>query len=317
MEFRFKEVKIVIKKGDIAQEDAQALVNPANTSLSMGGGVALALREKGGRIIEEEALSKAPIRKGDVVFTSAGRLKCRFIIHAATMDMDFKTDEETIRKATRNTLLEAKRLKVRSLSFPALGCGTGKFPYSACSKIMAQEVFKFVHFDTPGRLKEIRFVLRSKKAFNIFEDIVYNYITYIYEKIQKGPFLTVDGIVPFGRKILLIERKNPPFGWALPGGFVDWGETVEEAVKREVEEETGIKAKSLDFFGVYSNPQRDPRFHTVSCVYVIRPLNRNFKASSDAKNIGLFSRRDIKRLHLAFDHRNILEDFFSKNPLKP
>jgi len=65
----------------------------------------------------------------------------------------------------------------------------------------------------------------------------------------------------------LIERKNPPYGWAIPGGFVDYGETVEEAAKRELLEETGIKAEEISLLGIYSDPDRDPRFHTISMVY--------------------------------------------------
>ena len=115
--------------------------------------------------------------------------------------------------------------------------------------------------------------------------------------------------------IVLIERKNPPFGWAIPGGFVDYGESVEEAVIREVLEETNIQAKEIRLFGVYSQPERDPRFHTVSCVYIIEPKNKDIKASSDAEKIGLFSPQDLDKIKIAFDHRRILEEYFQSEGL--
>ncbi|RLC45767.1 MAG: hypothetical protein DRI23_13090 [Candidatus Cloacimonadota bacterium] len=310
MKFNFKEVEIVIKKGDLLKENVEAIVNPANTLLKMGGGLAKKIKDVGGDDIEQEVLKYSPIDKGEVVVSSSGKLKFKYVLHTATVSMDFETDEEIIRKCTENILKEAERLRIKSIGIPALGCGTGRFPPQAASKIMAQEVFKFVHFTQPSHLKKIVFVLFKKKLFDIFAKNTPSYINYIYQKIQKGPFLTVDGIISINNKIVLIERKNPPFGWALPGGFVDWQETVEEAVKREVEEETNIKAKRIKFFGIYSSPTRDPRFHTVSCVYIVFPENKNFRASSDAKNIGLFSKEEIKKMKIAFDHRKIIEDYW-------
>lgn len=121
------------------------------------------------------------------------------------------------------------------------------------------------------------------------------------------PLLTVDALIIYERKIVLIRRKNPPYQnhFALPGGFVEVGETVEAAVVREAKEETGLDIELLKLVGVYSDPSRDPRGHTVSVCYLA--IGRgNLKAGSDAKDTGLFSLNEVPKL--AFDHNKIIEN---------
>jgi len=128
----------------------------------------------------------------------------------------------------------------------------------------------------------------------------------------KNPVPTVDIIIHFppGR-IVLIERKNPPLGWALPGGFVDYGETVESAAVREALEETGLQVTLTDLAGVYSHPQRDPRQHTLSVVFVAHPLaGQELSPGDDAGRAGIFDLADLPEL--AFDHLRILNDFIYK-----
>jgi ADP-ribose pyrophosphatase YjhB (NUDIX family) len=120
--------------------------------------------------------------------------------------------------------------------------------------------------------------------------------------------LTVDCIIRIEDKIVLIKRKNPPFGWALPGGFVDEGETVEQAVRREMEEETNLSLEGLKQFHVYSDPERDPRGHTVTVVFTARGVGE-FRPQDDAKEIGLFTEADLPE-EIAFDHQTILADYF-------
>jgi len=128
----------------------------------------------------------------------------------------------------------------------------------------------------------------------------------------KNPGLTVDGIVETKGGMILIKRRNPPFkdGWALPGGFVDYGEEVEKAFYREMLEELSVRTKIKKLLGVYSKPDRDPRGHTVSIVYVASIIDdeKNIKAADDAAAFQIF--KDPLRLELAFDHRKILEDYF-------
>ncbi len=121
------------------------------------------------------------------------------------------------------------------------------------------------------------------------------------------PLLTVDTVIVHNNKIVLIRRKNPPFQghFALPGGFVEVGETVEIAAVREAKEETGLEVRLFKLLGVYSDPSRDPRGHTVSVIFLALGSG-NLKAGSDAKDTGLFGIDEIPEL--AFDHNKIIED---------
>ena len=110
--------------------------------------------------------------------------------------------------------------------------------------------------------------------------------------------------------IILIKRKNPPFGWAIPGGFVDYGESLESAAMREAAEETSLKVELLYQLGAYSDPSRDPRHHTISVVFVGRATGKP-KAADDAVDIGIFGRDSLPD-PLAFDHKEILSDYFKK-----
>jgi 8-oxo-dGTP diphosphatase len=134
-----------------------------------------------------------------------------------------------------------------------------------------------------------------------------------FEDKIKTPKLTVDCIVEYQSKIVLIKRKNPPQGWALPGGFVEVEETVEDAVTRELMEETGMKLNELKQFHVYSDPKRDPRFHTVSVIFTAASDSAP-KAGDDAKEAKTFTRDEIKDMisnkMICFDHDRILLDYF-------
>ncbi len=127
----------------------------------------------------------------------------------------------------------------------------------------------------------------------------------------QNPIPTVDIIIelldrPY-RPIVLVERFNPPFGWALPGGFVDYGESVEVAAQREAEEETGLRVKLVEQFQVYSDPARDPRAHTLSVVFLATAKGEP-TAGDDAKSLKIFEIWDIPS-NLCFDHDRILRDY--------
>ena len=127
----------------------------------------------------------------------------------------------------------------------------------------------------------------------------------------KIPSLTVDiFIFNENSEFILIKRKNDPFKdhWALPGGFVDYGETTEHAAQREAKEETSIDVDLIKQFHVYSEPDRDPRRHTVSVVYLAHGNFDDAKADDDAKDIGVYSFDDLLDLDIAFDHRMILSE---------
>jgi ADP-ribose pyrophosphatase YjhB (NUDIX family) len=131
---------------------------------------------------------------------------------------------------------------------------------------------------------------------------------------HRNPFPTVDIIIEVmrGRRrlgVVLIERKNPPPGWALPGGFVDYGETLEAAAVREAREETSLEVELLGQLGAYSDPARDPRFHTISTVFLARAAGVP-RGADDARSAVVFDPRD-RSLPLAFDHRRILDDYLA------
>jgi len=231
------------------------------------------------------------------------------------MGMDFKTDEVKIRNSCKNTLKVAEGLKINSLAFPALGCGVGGFPLLASAKIMAQEVFKHLR-ENQSYLKEISFCLYTLEAYDIFQKGVISYLEYITTKLQNGPFITVDAIIEVNAGIVVIQRSNPPFGWALPGGFVDYGESLEEAVKREVKEETGLELSELKQFHTYSEAQRDPRFHTIATVFIAKAKGEP-KAGDDAASIKVVKFSEIQDLVFAFDHKKVIQDYINYKKGQP
>jgi 8-oxo-dGTP diphosphatase len=133
----------------------------------------------------------------------------------------------------------------------------------------------------------------------------------VNDRIYRNPVPTVDIIIELtdrdDRPIVLIERANPPYGWALPGGFVDYGESVETAAMREAKEETGLDLELLRQFHVYSAPDRDPRQHTISIVFIAAATGEPI-AQDDAKNIAIYLPGNLPPL--CFDHGQILADYY-------
>jgi 8-oxo-dGTP diphosphatase len=130
----------------------------------------------------------------------------------------------------------------------------------------------------------------------------------------KNPVPTVDIIIEMKREdgregIILIKRKNPPPGWALPGGFVDYGESLEHAAVREAREETSLDVQLIQQLHTYSDPDRDPRQHTISTVYIAE-ASGNPRARDDAQEIKVLTEEEID-FPLAFDHERILNDYFA------
>ncbi|MEN4029210.1 MAG: NUDIX hydrolase [Methanobacterium sp.] len=139
--------------------------------------------------------------------------------------------------------------------------------------------------------------------------------------MYKTPSLTVDAVITCENdSIILIKRKKSPYknSWALPGGFVEYGETVESAILREVKEETCLEIELQGIVGVYSNPDRDPRGHTVTICYLAVITGGELKADTDASDICCIKKEEALKLKLAFDHDLILKDAFRlmKNKIK-
>ncbi|MCP4653125.1 MAG: NUDIX domain-containing protein [Candidatus Omnitrophica bacterium] len=299
-------IEVSVVQGDITEIDTQVIVNEANNRLYMEDGLAAIIKNKGGAIIEESAKKQAPIKVGDVILTTAGALKADYIIHAATTGLSAKITDSIIRNATYRSLLAAHKEKIESIAFPVLGRESGDLSYEVVSKLMAQEAFRYIKAVASPTITKIVFVSYSEDVFDVFKQNICDYLEHL---THPGPFVVVDGIVEYQGGIVMIKRSNPPFGYALPGGFVEYGESVEKSVAREVKEETSLNFTDIKQFKVYSDSERDPRFHTVSIVFVGKGQG-TLKAASDAKD-AFVVKLDSFPEGIVFDHTKIIEDYLA------
>ncbi len=167
-EHAYKGVKVRILVGDITKLKVDAIVNPANSLLYMGGGVAGAIKLAGGAAIEAEALKKAPVRVGEAIATGAGRLPAKFVIHTPTMARPaMQIAEKNVQLAMRSALKCAENLKLSSIAFPGLGTGVGGLSMETAANVMMQELK--THLDAPTILKEVVFVGYRIEAAEEFE----------------------------------------------------------------------------------------------------------------------------------------------------
>ncbi len=166
---RVNEVVIELYRGSITDLDGEvdALVNAANTHLWMGGGVAGAIKRRGGREIEEEALAQGPVELGAAVVTTAGKLRCKYVIHAAGMEPRGRATAESVRESTLNSLRKAEELGLSSLALPAIGTGIGGFPLEEAARIQLEVALAFAR-EGPKHLKRIVFALYSPKAYETY-----------------------------------------------------------------------------------------------------------------------------------------------------
>jgi len=162
-------ITIRILEGDICDRDVDAIVNAANSQLWMGGGVAGAIKRRGGGAIEKEAVAKGPIPIGESVATGAGTLKAKHVIHAAVMGADLATDAGKLRRAALSALALAGQLGLRSIAFPALGTGVGGFPFDECARIMRQALADQASKETS--VSTVEFVLFGRDAREAFERV--------------------------------------------------------------------------------------------------------------------------------------------------
>ncbi len=161
---------IFCDQGDITESKAEAIVNAANNYLWMGAGVAGAIKRKGGQSIEDEAIKLGPINVGEAAVTKAGKLKAKYVIHAAVMGQDLSTDEMLIKKTTQSVLEKAEKLGISSVDFPALGTGVGGFPLDECAQVMITETRAFL--ESSIKLKSVGFILFDNIAYNAFVDVL-------------------------------------------------------------------------------------------------------------------------------------------------
>ena len=161
--------KIIIMQGDITDIEVDAIVNAANTRLLLGSGVAGAIRRKGGDLIQKECDKIGSIPLGEAVVTGAGKLKAKFVIHAAGMHLGGGVSEEPLREATKNSLLRADEKGVKTVALPAIGTGVGGFPLNKCAQVMIDIVVEYLENEKTG-IEKVYFVLFDMETYKVFND---------------------------------------------------------------------------------------------------------------------------------------------------
>jgi O-acetyl-ADP-ribose deacetylase (regulator of RNase III) len=159
---------VEVAEGDLAAESTDAVVNAANNAFWMGGGVAGALKARGGQAIEAEAMAQGPVEPGECVITSGGTLRARHVIHAAVMGQDLQTSAGLIERATRNALQLAASRQLVSAAFPAFGTGVGGFPPAECAQIMLRAIA--AHATGATSLRRVRLVLFGQAMYRTFAE---------------------------------------------------------------------------------------------------------------------------------------------------
>lgn len=161
--------KIVLLQGDLTEVDADAIVNAANNDLQLGGGVAGAIRRKGGEQIQRECDAIGSIPVGGAAITSGGRLKARHVIHAASMQLGGTTTAQALRSSTAHALRIAAQNNLKTIAFPAVGTGIAGFPMRECAEIMLAEAQK--HLQGTTSLQQVQFVLFDKQSLEMFDQV--------------------------------------------------------------------------------------------------------------------------------------------------
>ena len=161
--------KVVMTQGDLTEMETDAIVNAANNDLQLGGGVAGAIRKKGGDVIQKECDDIGTIPVGGAAITSGGNLKARYVIHAASMELGGPTTGPALRNSTVHSLRIASGKGLKTIAFPAVGTGIAGFPMKECAEIMLREVAE--HLERGSSLEKVHFVLFDSRALKTFENV--------------------------------------------------------------------------------------------------------------------------------------------------
>lgn len=215
-------------------------------------------------------------------------------------------DEAALRAAFARGISEAMERSAASVALPSLGIVSG-VPPVITAKIMVQEAIRVARAGGSG-LRKIVLCCPDRDAFDAFQKAANGYLTHLLDVLVWGPFVTVDAIIQVPAGIVLVKRRNPPLGYALPGGFVDYGESLEKAVAREAREETGLDLTELKQFHTYSDPSRDPRFQTITTVFSACSAGTP-RAGDDAAEVHVVTPVQIDSLTFAFDHKQVIKDW--------
>jgi len=157
-------------------------------------------------------------------------------------------NQETIREVIAEAILKAEDKKKKAIAVSDMGCKNSDFPLTGLAKIIIQEAMKHARsFESPS-LQKVIVCSDNKETHQVFDDTIRGYVRHMIDDLGFGPYVTVDIIIEVKGGIILIERSNPPYGWAIPGGFLDYGESLEETAVREAKEETNMDLEKLSQF---------------------------------------------------------------------
>ena len=256
-----------------------------------------------------ESVEDTPQSGAEILTTSGGERHYYTIITSLFFQGNI-SDVEAVRSGYVDVLKKSAELGVRVVALVPFGYEKGVIDPGASAKVLAQELLKFIRFGR-HKFEKVYICITDTDHFDVFKNNITGYLTHIQDTLGMGPYVTVDVIIEVPDGIVIIERTNPPYGWALPGGFVDYGESLETAVEREAKEETGLELKNLRQFKTYSEPDRDPRFHTVSTVFIAEGIGIP-RAGDDAANLKIVSSGELLEGKYAFDHRTVLEEYLQE-----
>ncbi len=172
MKVKVGQTDIILERGDITECEVDAIVNAANNQLSMGAGVASAIKRKGGTIVEEDAVRQGPIEVGDVVVTTAGNLAANYVIHAVVMGADLRSSPDLVRRATLATLRRAEDLRLHSLALPAFGTGVGRLDPKASADAMIGALRQHLTDVSASSLRRIHLVLFQDETYQAFGSLL-------------------------------------------------------------------------------------------------------------------------------------------------
>lgn len=313
---RIKNTQVEIFRGDIEAIQVDAVVVSVSSELIIQNNWAEKFNTQAGPRVAREGLKQAPVLLGESVVTTGGDLPSKNVIHTVSVDADGGTNQTLLRKAVASAIGMADRMQFQTLGIPVLGYAEADFDPVGAAKILIQEIFKICQHSATG-LKTVIICVADDEPFDVFDQTIRGYLRHLQEDLGPGPYVTVDIIIEMGvdlsegdEGVIIIERSNPPYGFALPGGFLDYGESLEDAARREAKEETNLDLCDLRQFHTYSVMGRDPRFQTVSTIFIARGIGVA-QSGDDAKALKMVPYKQLMEQTYAFDHKEVLRDYLA------
>lgn len=223
--------------------------------------------------------------------------------------VDLVKAQDPVRERVREILTKAAKREETVFEMSGLDNRYPDFPIGGVSRIVAQEVRRILKTGESG-LQHITINVDGEANLQEFQDTFEGYIKHLEIDLGREPYHTVDLIIERPDGLVVIERSNPPYGWALPGGFIDPGEDAPTAARREAKEETNLDLEELREFKVYNQPGRDPRFETSTTVFIGKGVG-DAQSGDDAQALKILPFHDVLGADFAFDHGRIVSDYIA------